>query len=282
MSLVYAIQGWRVNIAPIFQLNSKVPLTGQELEDFNAREQERVAKEREAAQRAALARSQQLLEADEGDSGDDTDSDEDDDEMAVDHALRGDSDDDMDQEIDPVAKRRGGSSMGHDWAMDDADSARHLSFDIYLKGNVSKAASFFKTTSGATQRFRMYPYVEKGGLKRKVDEFGETLDVGMWLRRGRALDEDAESEEVKEAKRRKREEDEAKVSIPEFSGPLVFADQASIPTTESTTRASIQVRFRGSSSKGRLSTCLHRSRGSQRWASGEDDRSTGQPTKNGD
>ncbi|KAG9018843.1 hypothetical protein FRB90_009130 [Tulasnella sp. 427] len=196
------------------QLNSKIPLTGQELEDYNTREQERAAKEREAAQRAALARSQQLLEADEGDSGDDTDSDEDDDDMAIDRALGGGSDDEMNQDIDPASQRRGGAS-GHDWSVDDADSARHLSFDIYLKGNVSKAASFFKTTSGATQRFRMFPYVEKGGLKRKVDEYGETLDVGLWLRRGRALDEDAESEEVKEAKRKKREEEEAKKAPPE-------------------------------------------------------------------
>ncbi|KIO32800.1 hypothetical protein M407DRAFT_211516 [Tulasnella calospora MUT 4182] len=191
----------RVRDELTIKLNSKVPLTGQELEDYNTREQERVAKEREAVQRAALARSQQLLEADEGDSGDDTDESEDEDEMAIDRALRGGSEDDMDQDADPVAKRR--------------DSARHLSFDIYLKGNVSKAASFFKTTSGATQRFRMYPYVEKGGMKRKVDEYGESLDVGMWLRRGRALDEDAESEEVKEAKRKKREEEEAKKAPPE-------------------------------------------------------------------
>ncbi|KAG8918663.1 hypothetical protein FRC01_001733 [Tulasnella sp. 417] len=203
----------RVREELTIQLNSKVPLTGQELEDYSAREQEKAAREREAVQRAALARSQQLLEADEGDSGDDTDESEDEDEMAVDRALGGDSDDDMDQNIDPVGKRRGGT--GHDWSMDDADSARHLSFDIYLKGNVSKAASFFKTSSGATQRFRMYPYVEKGGLKRKVDEFGETLDIGLWLRRGRALDEDAESEEVKEARRKKREEDEAKKAPPE-------------------------------------------------------------------
>ena len=55
----------------------------------------------------------------------------------------------------------------------------------------------------------MFPYVEK---KRRVDEYGETLDVGMWLRKGKALEEDAESEEVKEAKRRKAEE-ETKVTI---------------------------------------------------------------------
>ncbi|KAG8900408.1 hypothetical protein FRB99_006056 [Tulasnella sp. 403] len=199
------------------KLNSRVPLVGKELEDFQTRERERAAKEREAAQRAALARSQQLLEADEGDSDDESDSDrdeDDEDEMAIDRALGGED------QLDPgerSTKSRGKGSSAQDWSMEDGESARLLSFDIYLKGNVSKAASFFKTSTGMTQRFRMYPYVEKSGsgVKRRVDEFGETLDVGMWLRRGRAMDEDAESEEVKEAKRKKREEEEAKKAPPE-------------------------------------------------------------------
>jgi cleavage and polyadenylation specificity factor subunit 2 len=53
----------------------------------------------------------------------------------------------------------------------------------------------------------MFPYVER---KRRVDEYGETLDVAAWLRKGRALEADAESEEVKELKRKKAEA-EAKV-----------------------------------------------------------------------
>lgn len=206
------------------KVNSKVPLTGQELEDHLTLEREEANKQREATQRAALLRSQQLLEADEGDSEDDDESDrdddDDDDEMAVDKVLGGVDggldEDDLDHgERDPGARTvNSRPSAAQDWSMDDADAGRQLSFDIYLKGNVSKATSFFKTSSGATQRYRMYPYVDKsgGGMKRRVDEYGETLDVGMWLRRGRALDEDAESEEVKEAKRRKKEEDEAKVN----------------------------------------------------------------------
>lgn len=179
-----------------------------------AAEREKAAKEREAAQRAALLRSQQMLEADEGDSENESDRDEDDeDEMAVDAALRGD-DDDMDTGDVDAGMRSVKTGPSQEWSLEDADSSRQLSFDIYLKGNVSKATSFFKSSSGMTQRFRMYPYVEKSssGVKRRVDEYGETLDIGMWLRRGRAMDEDAESEEVKEAKRKKREEEEAKVS----------------------------------------------------------------------
>jgi cleavage and polyadenylation specificity factor subunit 2 len=54
----------------------------------------------------------------------------------------------------------------------------------------------------------MFPYVEK---KRRVDEYGETVDVGMWLRKGKVLEEDAESDEVKEMKMRQQADDDAKV-----------------------------------------------------------------------
>jgi len=91
--------------------------------------------------------------------------------------------------------------------MDADDSGRQMwSFDIYLKGNVSRAVSFFKGAGKENQRFRMFPYVEK---KRRVDEYGEVIDVAMWARRGRIMEEEAEDEEAKE---RKRQEEEAKVS----------------------------------------------------------------------
>ena len=96
-----------------------------------------------------------------------------------------------------------------DWAGldgDDEHPKQLVSFDIYLKGNVSKATSFFRNAGAAAQqRFRMFPYVEK---KRRVDEYGETVDVGMWLRKGKVFEEEAESEEVKEARRKQQEEEE--------------------------------------------------------------------------
>ncbi len=87
---------------------------------------------------------------------------------------------------------------------DDGLTKQMLSYDIYIKGNSSKATSFFKSTEGQVQRFRMFPYVEK---KRRMDEYGEMVDVGMWLRRGKALEEDAETEEMKELKRQNAEEE---------------------------------------------------------------------------
>jgi cleavage and polyadenylation specificity factor subunit 2 len=174
------------------QLNSKVPLTGVELEIFQ--QKQRLAREKAAMAQAALARNQQqLLEADEGADSSDSDSDAADEED-VERALG----------LDAEAARNEGADWGR--AMDADDSGRQmLSFDIYLKGNVSRAVSFFKSAGKENQRFRMFPYVEK---KRRVDEYGEVLDVAMWVRRGKIMGEEAEDEEDKE---RKRQEEEAKV-----------------------------------------------------------------------
>ncbi|KAH9844105.1 beta-lactamase-like protein [Rhodofomes roseus] len=189
------------------EMRSKVPLQGAELEEYL--QKERAAQEKEAAQKAAQARTQRILEADEGEEDSDEDSDaESDEENEVERAL---SDDLMDgDDTRPQAsangrpkRRKGGVGEGTDWIDDVADEPmQKLSFDIYLKGNVSKATSFFKS-EGQTQRFRMFPYVEK---KRRVDEYGETIDVGLWLRKGKVLEEDAETEEVKEMRRRAEEE----------------------------------------------------------------------------
>jgi cleavage and polyadenylation specificity factor subunit 2 len=174
-----------------------------------------------------------MLEADEDDSeSEDSDSESDDD---LQEGM--DEDTDMTAAISPtvlepgggVSRRRGGKQgtggVGErgDWAFDqeEALTKQLLSYDIYLKGNVSRTTSFFKTAAGQTQRFRMFPYVER---KRRVDSYGETIDVGMWLRKGKALEEDAETEEVREAKRSKLAEDEAKVIISSIALSSIIDD----------------------------------------------------------
>ena len=161
-------------------------------------------REKAAVAQAALVRNQQLLEADEGADSSDSDSDAADEED-VERALG----------LDADAARTDGADWGR--GMDAEDSGRQmLSFDIYLKGNVSRAVSFFKSAGKENQRFRMFPYVEK---KRRVDEYGEVIDVAMWVRRGQIMEEEADDEEAKE---RKRQEEEAKVSnqaIPFVSSP---------------------------------------------------------------
>ena len=169
-----------------------MPLQGAELEQYLAAE--RAAKEKEAAEEAARARTQVMLEADEGDS----DSDESDDEEAVEATLGGDmmalDGDGQAVTFEPGAgqgrkRSRRETDLG-DWGLEteDGNTKQMISYDIYLKRNVSKQTSFFKSDGGQQQRFRMFPYIER---KRRFDSYGELLDVGMWLRKGRVFDEEA-------------------------------------------------------------------------------------------
>jgi len=57
-----------------------------------------------------------------------------------------------------------------------------------------------------------------------VDEYGETVDVGMWLRKGKVLEEDAESDEVKEMKKRQQADDDAKKAIREPPSKFVSSE----------------------------------------------------------
>ena len=207
------------------RLNRKVPLEGAELEAFEAKE--RAAKEKEAAQQAAMARTQVMLEADEDDSDSDSesDSDEGEDNDAMDIGAEG--------RLTRRPKREKLDQLDNDW-MDEDGPKQMLSFDIYLKGNVSKSVSFFKS-AGQAPRFRMFPYVEK---KRRVDDYGETIDVGMWLRKGKALEEETESEEMKA--RRLMAEEDAKVSIAFLLCPCTDI------LVESYQRGSLQVYFQPS------------------------------------
>ncbi|KAI0315379.1 beta-lactamase-like protein [Amylostereum chailletii] len=178
------------------QLNSKVPLQGTELEIFL--QKERAEKEKQSALQAALQRKQRILEADEGDEDSDSSSDSED-EDDVERELGG--------EVPERRRRRKSPNQdeGDDWTKGiDADDASRqlLSFDIYLKGNVSKSTSFFKSTGRESRGFRMFPYVEK---RRRVDEYGEVLDVGMWVRRGKLIEEETESEDSKAMKAQEEE-----------------------------------------------------------------------------
>ncbi|KAG9317488.1 beta-lactamase-like protein [Chiua virens] len=189
------------------RMNSKVPLQGTELELYLAKE--RAIKEKEAAQQAAIVRNQRMLEADEDDSDEESDSEEEDE---VERALNEDQMDTADGESAVLAsarRRKAEKLEDNDWGldMDDGLTKTLLSFDIYLKGNVSKATSFFKST-------------EK---KRKVDEYGETVDVGMWLRRGKVFEQEAESDEIKEARWRQAEE-ESKTAVQEPPSKFVSSE----------------------------------------------------------
>ena len=161
-------------------MNSKVPLHGTELEEYI--EAERLQKERQAAQQAAMDRSRRMLEADDLDS--DSDSDEEDDLAATDNLL----------------------AIGNNTRGGDTDI--QMSFDIFVKGQQMRVTRGKEDQGG---RFRMFPYMERRG--KKVDAYGETLDVGQWVRKGREIEEEGETKEVSDAKKKKEEEGEKAVSI---------------------------------------------------------------------
>lgn len=92
------------------------------------------------------------------------------------------------------------------------DDDRQVSFDIFVKGQMTRSTTFFKSAGGEKPRFRMFPVVDiRRG--RKVDLYGETIDIGIWQRKGKEIEEEGESEIVKMAKRRKIEEEEKQVSL---------------------------------------------------------------------
>lgn len=177
----------------VLEMHAKVPLMGAELDEYL--EKERLAKEQEAVELAASTKQQtqeqRILEADEDDS--DTDSDEEDDEEQIERELGGDMMDTSENLREPISRAARPKAQEGDWDMDGDEglSKTMLSYDIYLKGNVSKATSFFKSADGQRERFRMFPYVEK---KRRVDEYGETIDVGLWVRKGKVLEEAQQDE----------------------------------------------------------------------------------------
>ena len=187
------------------QMYAKVPLQGAELEEFL--QKERQEKEKEAAHKAVQERKERMLEADEDDDDDSDSEDDSEEENEVEMQLAGGIDVDEGGKPDSRLIRRkssgvggpGGLGVSDEWdTAEDGTLSKHLSFDIYLKGNVSKSTSFFKSADGQTsQRFRMFPYIEK---KRRVDEYGETIDVALWLRRDKVFQHEGRDEE-KEKKR---------------------------------------------------------------------------------
>lgn len=165
------------------EMDSKVALTGAELEAYE--EEERLKKEREAAQQAALDRSRRMLEADDLESDSDSDSE------------AGEGTDG----IDVITRTEGANAFAGD-----GEDVRTMSFDIFVKGQQMRTG---RGAVGEMARFRMFPYIAKG---RKVDSYGEGLDIGQWVRKGREIEEEGETEEVRESKRRKQEEEEKAVS----------------------------------------------------------------------
>ena len=163
-------------------MESKVPLGGAELEAHL--EAERAQKEREAANQAAVDRSRRMLEADDLDTDSESGSEAGDEQ--------------------PV-----GMLMSR--AEPESEEKMQMSFDIFVKGQQMRVGR--GNQAGEMARFRMFPHLERKA--KKIDNYGESIDVGLWIRRGKEIEEEGETQEVRDAKRRKVEEEEKQKAPPE-------------------------------------------------------------------
>ncbi|WRT67711.1 uncharacterized protein IL334_004683 [Kwoniella shivajii] len=171
------------------KMDFKVPLIGLELESHL--ESERLAKEREAAHQAAVDRSKRMLEADDLDESESEGSED-------------------GEEADGIIVRRRDENVNANAFAGDGEDVKTMSFDIYVKGQQMRVN---RGVPGEMTRFRMFPFLERKG--RKVDAYGEGLDIGQWVRKGREIEEEGETEEVREKKKQKEEEEERQKVQPE-------------------------------------------------------------------
>ncbi|GAA5937690.1 cleavage polyadenylation factor subunit CFT2 [Sporobolomyces koalae] len=197
-------------------MHRKVFLEGEELEAHL--EAERQAADLLAKQQAALERSRRMMHTagDGSDSDSDASGPEDEEEEEAGVAAE-----EMvgEQPVVPIRRRTGGFTGGAgawDEFLDEdalAGQARGQSFDIYVKGEYGVRKLH---ESNNLPRFRMFPVVER---KRRVDAYGEAIDVEGWLRRG--VDEDPLSQGARQVlgKRTRQEEEEAKAAAAEEEKP---------------------------------------------------------------
>ncbi|KAK4049853.1 hypothetical protein OIV83_003909 [Microbotryomycetes sp. JL201] len=194
-------------------MKRKVYLEGEELERYLQAEKEEA--EREARHQAMLDRSRRMMNAD----GDESDTDDEDSDNEGDTGRANDQDHDVANEAgDALARsRRTGGFTGGAGAWDEfldesalTGRAGGQSFDIYVKGEYG-----IRRNLEGLPRYRMFPVVER---KRRVDAYGEAIDVDGWLRRGTEDDPFGRPKELIQAQqqalgKRAREEDAAEEPV---------------------------------------------------------------------
>lgn len=159
------------------EMKRKVYLAGAELEAHQ--EAERLAAEEEAKRQAMLDRTRRNMHADDGDT---SDSDDDDDDEAANGPA---TPDELDVGSSALVPRRVGGFTGGAGAWDEfldspqGVSAKAQSFDMYVKGSYAQRGG--QAQGKELARYRMFPVVER---KRRVDAYGEAIDVQGWLKRG--------------------------------------------------------------------------------------------------
>ncbi|KAK4705180.1 cleavage and polyadenylation specificity factor subunit 2, partial [Phenoliferia sp. Uapishka_3] len=172
------------------EMKRKVYLAGEELADYE--EAIRLKAEKEAKHQAMLERSRRMAQADaESDSDSDgnaSSSSNSDDEggLSLSNSRRSKrsrgASEPAELDFEPSRPRKVGGFTGGAGAWDEfldptsVSGGGGQSFDIYVKGAFAKRA-----VVGGLERWRMFPVVER---KRRVDAYGEAIDVEGWLKRG--------------------------------------------------------------------------------------------------
>lgn len=227
-------------------MKSKAYLTGADLEQYEA---DLVAESELAAKRdAMLARSRRMAQPD----ADSSDSDEDSDGGSSDASAAGDAELPVEMDFEPSrlgTRRVAGGFAGGAGAWDEfldagsVDGGVAQSFDIYVRGKFAKRA----VPGAGLERWRMFPVVER---KRRVDAWGEAIDVEGWLRRG-VEEEDEFTKSAREArergevgKRGREEEERVEVRVFSLSGCWTLEQRTDVPDAAGQGGPAPQVRRR--------------------------------------
>ena len=199
------------------KMKKKQVLAGEELMQYL--EDQRQTKEREQKAKAMAERNRRMMEADAAgnDSSDSDDSDESDSEGAqaravMDSKRKDGSEGPQGVGIGPAAyaepgsapalrteKKGGISKYGYDANMtatgtgawdeflDDSRGAQMGGFDIYVRQPATKGiAGGGSGMANQSTKYRMFPFFER---RRKVDGYGEAIDIEGWKTRNKAPEE---------------------------------------------------------------------------------------------
>ncbi|EGG03329.1 uncharacterized protein MELLADRAFT_90299 [Melampsora larici-populina 98AG31] len=166
-----------LNTSVSVELKRKVVLEGEELEQYL--EDKQRAKERRTKHEAMLVRSRRMI-------------DEEDDSDRMSSSDDQESNSETETQEKPASRKKPFTKLTQakvaTWD-EFVDETETIAFDIYVKGS---------------HRIKMFPFVDR---RRKVDAYGEMLNVDEWLRRGDSVQESTiKNENV--GKKRKWEEGE--------------------------------------------------------------------------
>ena len=223
------------------KMRKKVILSGEELMSYL--EDQRANKEREQKAKAMAERNRRMMEADDANASSDSDSsDESDDDREDTRAVNADEDG-QGTGIGPASFAEPGSGPalrsgrkgiarygletgtshtgGGAWDdfLDETKGGTIGGFDIYVRQQSSSTAGPANVTHSSNianqTRYKMFPFFER---RRKVDGYGEAIDIEGWKTRGKPPEE---IEAVLNAPdgtlgKRKRAEEEEKVTFITF------------------------------------------------------------------